>query len=170
MHISILPDKPSRRIRWGDRAKLWRNVNFELLESLRVLAWACERLCFVFAGWLRALYLLLQSFEYGRSRKFAFERCFDLESVAWLDFVAEIRAGAFEDCWKLTNIYIPQSAIVIGECAFAKGKCLSEIKIPLSVGSFGDFAFERCDSLRNVFIDEGVASIGSGAFRGAFFV
>ena len=70
MHILILPDEPSRRIRWVDRAKLWRNVNFELLESLRVLAWACERLCFVSAGWLRALYLLSQSFEYGRPRKF----------------------------------------------------------------------------------------------------
>ena len=48
-HILILPDEPSRRIRWVDRAKLWRNVNFELLESLRALAWACERLCFVSA-------------------------------------------------------------------------------------------------------------------------
>ena len=63
MHILILPDEPSRRIRWVDRAKLWRNVNFELLESLCALAWACERLCFVSAGWLRALYLLSQSFE-----------------------------------------------------------------------------------------------------------
>ena len=71
MHILILPDEPSRRIRWVDRAKLWRSVNFELLESLRALAWACERLCFVSAGWLRALYLLSQSFEYGRPRKFA---------------------------------------------------------------------------------------------------
>ena len=70
-HILILPGEPSRRIRWVDRAKLWRNVNFELLESLRALAWACERLCFVSAGWLRALYLLSQSFEYGRPRKFA---------------------------------------------------------------------------------------------------
>ena len=71
MHILILPDEPSRRIRWVDRAKLWRNVSFELLESLRALAWARERLCFVSAGWLRALYLLSQSFEYGRPRKFA---------------------------------------------------------------------------------------------------
>ena len=70
-HIWILPDEPSRRIRWVDRAKLWRNVNFELLESLRALAWPCERLCFVSAGWLRALYLLSQSFEYGCPRKFA---------------------------------------------------------------------------------------------------
>ena len=29
-HISILPDEPSRRFRWVDRAKLWRNANFEL--------------------------------------------------------------------------------------------------------------------------------------------
>ena len=69
--ILILPDEPSRRIRWVDRAKLWRNANFELLESLRALAWPCERLCFVSAGWLRALYLLSQSFEYGCPRKFA---------------------------------------------------------------------------------------------------
>ena len=70
-HIWILPDEPSRRIRWVDRAKLWRNVNFELLESLRALAWACERLCFVSARCLRALHLLSQSFERGRPRKFA---------------------------------------------------------------------------------------------------
>ena len=70
-HILILPDEPSRRIRWVDRAKLWRNANFELLELLRALAWPCERLCFVSAGWLRALYLLSQSFEYGCPRKFA---------------------------------------------------------------------------------------------------
>ena len=37
--ILILPDEPSRRIRWVDRAKLWRNANFELLELLRALAW-----------------------------------------------------------------------------------------------------------------------------------
>ena len=48
-HILILPDEPSRRIRWADRAKLWRNANFELLELLRALAWACERFCFVSA-------------------------------------------------------------------------------------------------------------------------
>ena len=70
-HILILLDEPSRRIRWVDRAKLWRNANFELLELLRALAWPCERLCFVSARWLRALYLLSQSFEYGRPRKFA---------------------------------------------------------------------------------------------------
>ena len=34
---------------WVDRAKLWRNANFELLELLRALAWPCERLCFVSA-------------------------------------------------------------------------------------------------------------------------
>ena len=70
-HILILPDEPPRRIRWVDRTKLWRNANFELLELLRALAWACERLCFVSARWLRALDLLSQSFEYGRPRKFA---------------------------------------------------------------------------------------------------
>ena len=48
-HILIWPDEPSRRIQWVDRAKLWRNANFELLELLRALAWACERLCFVSA-------------------------------------------------------------------------------------------------------------------------
>ena len=57
-HILILPDEPSRRIRWVDRAKLWRNANFELLELLRALAWPCERLCFVSAGWLRALFAI----------------------------------------------------------------------------------------------------------------
>ena len=31
-HVLILPDEPSRGIRWVDRAKLWRNANFELLE------------------------------------------------------------------------------------------------------------------------------------------
>ena len=48
-HILILPDEPSRRIRWVDPSKLWRNANFELLELLRALASACERLCFVSA-------------------------------------------------------------------------------------------------------------------------
>ena len=47
--ILILPDEPSPRIPWVDRAKLWRNANFEFLESLRALAWARERLCFVSA-------------------------------------------------------------------------------------------------------------------------
>ena len=48
-HISILPDERSSRFRWVDRAKMWRNANFELLESLRGLAWACERFCFLSA-------------------------------------------------------------------------------------------------------------------------
>ena len=34
-HIFILLDEPSRRIRWVDRAKLWRNANFKLQEWLR---------------------------------------------------------------------------------------------------------------------------------------
>ena len=46
-HILILLDEPSRRIRWVDCTKLWRNaINFELSELLRALSWACERLCF----------------------------------------------------------------------------------------------------------------------------
>ena len=69
--ILILPDEPSRRIRWVDRAKLWRNANFVLLQLLRALSWACERLCFVSARCLRALHLLSQAFECGRPRKFA---------------------------------------------------------------------------------------------------
>ena len=36
-HIFILLDEPSRRIRWVDRAKLWRNANFKLQEWLRAV-------------------------------------------------------------------------------------------------------------------------------------
>ena len=36
-HIFILLDEPSRRIRWVDRAKLWRNANFKLQELLRAV-------------------------------------------------------------------------------------------------------------------------------------
>ena len=36
-HIIILLDEPSRRIRWVDRAKLWRNANFKLQELLRAV-------------------------------------------------------------------------------------------------------------------------------------
>ena len=36
-HIFILLDEPSRRIRWVDRTKLWRNANFKLQELLRAV-------------------------------------------------------------------------------------------------------------------------------------
>ena len=36
-HIFILLDEPSRRIRWVNRAKLWRNANFKLQELLRAV-------------------------------------------------------------------------------------------------------------------------------------
>ena len=36
-HIFILLDEPSRRIRWVDSAKLWRNANFKLQELLRAV-------------------------------------------------------------------------------------------------------------------------------------
>ena len=36
-HIFILLDEPSRRIRWVDRAKLWRNANFKLQELLHAV-------------------------------------------------------------------------------------------------------------------------------------
>ena len=36
-HIFILLDEPSRRIRWVDRAKLWRNANLKLQELLRAV-------------------------------------------------------------------------------------------------------------------------------------
>ena len=35
--IFILLDEPSRRIRWVDRAKLWRNASFKLQELLRAV-------------------------------------------------------------------------------------------------------------------------------------
>ena len=41
-HILILLDEPSRRIRWVDCAKLWRIANFQVLELLRALSWACD--------------------------------------------------------------------------------------------------------------------------------
>ena len=42
--ILFLLDEPSRRIRWVDCTKLWRNANFELLELLCALSWTCQAL------------------------------------------------------------------------------------------------------------------------------
>jgi hypothetical protein len=77
--------------------------------------------------------------------------------------VTEIRKYAFEDCSSLTSVAIPNSVKSIGESAFLVCTGLTSITIPNSVTSIGRSAFSGCSSLTSVSVPAHT-EIGDWAF------
>ena len=98
--------------------------------------------------------------------EFAFESCFELESVTIPPSVKKIGLGAFYECKGIKNLSISEGTTQIGECAFYGCYSLKKLDIPKSVTSIGADAFQYCSSMEKLSIPESVTSIGSGAFYG----
>lgn len=95
---------------------------------------------------------------------YAFEDCYELETVAIPSSVTSIGKGAFDNCYKLARINIPSSVESIGGSAFSSCENLSDITIPYKLTKIESFTFYGCTSLTSVHFSNRVTSIGANAF------
>lgn len=97
---------------------------------------------------------------------FAFNRCYQLNSVSISESVKVIGEFAFQDCSKLKNVVIPNSVESIKRNAFKGCKSLDSITIPNSVQRIDKYAFFECYNLKQVTLENGkLNKIGENAFR-----
>jgi hypothetical protein len=94
----------------------------------------------------------------------AFDACYDLESVALPNTVTVIGEGAFYDCFYLTSVVMPNALTELGDCAFDSCFYLSSITIPDTVTSIGERLFRYCTRLASITIPNTITSIGDNAF------
>lgn len=81
------------------------------------------------------------------------------------DGITNIGGYAFDGCWNLESVAIGSSVVSIGTEAFDDSPKLKSIIIPDSVTSIGAYAFEDCYALASVTIGSGLETIGKRAFR-----
>ena len=85
---------------------------------------------------------------------YAFEDCFNLQSIVIPCNVTTIGTWAFSRCAEISSISIPNSVTTIKSSAFQS--CgLTSITIPSSVTSISENAFERCLQLASIVVDNG---------------
>ncbi|MCD8220042.1 MAG: leucine-rich repeat protein [Ruminococcus sp.] len=84
-------------------------------------------------------------------RRFAFNACVSLMSIAIPDGVTSIEPCAFSWCSSLTSITIPDNVTNTGGSAFCDCESLTSITIPDSVTSIGWHAFYGCEALTDVY-------------------
>lgn len=97
--------------------------------------------------------------------EFAFDECFELETISIPDTIKSIGNFAFEES-SLTTIEIPDSISSIGKFTFYLCSNLKSITIGNNVTSIDYFAFSECSSLTEIRIPSSVTYIGSSAFEG----
>ncbi|MDE6004062.1 MAG: leucine-rich repeat protein, partial [Oscillospiraceae bacterium] len=83
---------------------------------------------------------------------YAFEECFNLQSVVIPENLAEIELGAFYACIALESVNIPDSITTIETNVFENCSALKSITIPESVTEIGYKAFYKCSNLESITI------------------
>ena len=96
---------------------------------------------------------------------YAFQNCYNLESITIPSSVTSIGTYAFQNCYNLCSITIPSSVTSIGDYAFYSCYSLAPINIPSGVTSIGNNAFSSCYKLESITIPVGVTSIGNSIFQ-----
>lgn len=96
---------------------------------------------------------------------YAFEHCYNLESVDIPNSVTEIGIGAFKECYSLKTIVLPKYLRSIERAMFGNCSSLESIKMPSSLMEIGNCAFRSCKSLKSFTIPSTVKNIGADAFR-----
>lgn len=97
-------------------------------------------------------------------RRWAFDRCANLESVIIEPGITVIEYGAFDSCTNLKSITIPNSVTTIERQAFCRCSSLESIEIPNSVTRIDDSLFDRCTNLKSISLPDSITSIGKYAF------
>lgn len=90
---------------------------------------------------------------------FAFEECFNLESITIPDTVTSIGDYAFTMCSNLNSINIPGYVTSIGINAFGGCSNLTSINIPDSVKNIQFEAFSGCHKLESIVIPSSIKTI-----------
>lgn len=96
---------------------------------------------------------------------YAFEHCYNLESVDIPNSVTEVGVGAFKECYSLKTIVLPKYLRSIERAMFGNCSSLESIKMPSSLIEIGNCAFRSCESLKSFTIPSTVKNIGADAFR-----
>ncbi|MCM1337826.1 MAG: leucine-rich repeat domain-containing protein [Candidatus Amulumruptor caecigallinarius] len=96
---------------------------------------------------------------------YAFNECFNLESVSLPNTIESIGSGAFYDCLDLTEINMPASVQSIGKAAFYGCHQLSSIELPKSQEVIPRYLFQYCSNLKDIHIPSSFSEIGEGAFE-----
>ncbi len=87
--------------------------------------------------------------------RYAFNRCYLLESVSNIGGFSNIGERAFGECKNLTGIMLTDGTETIGRGAFFYCDRMMEIVIPNSTTSIESSAFERCTNL-TIYLSRGV--------------
>lgn len=95
---------------------------------------------------------------------YAFDACYDVDSVIIPNTVTEIDVRAFYDCHGLSKVNIPDGVTSIGYEAFSDCS-IKTIDIPDSVTTIEDAAFEGCNDLLSVTLPDGITCIGNRVFN-----
>jgi hypothetical protein len=74
----------------------------------------------------------------------AFERCYSLEYIGFVDGLTEIQYEAFKDCRNLSRVILPSSLRAIGDRSFLGCIHLSTINIPAKVDYIGEQCLSGC--------------------------
>lgn len=97
-------------------------------------------------------------------KAYAFENCYQLESVTIPSTVNSIGESAFYSCHALTSMSIPHGVTQIANRTFGYCYVLSSVTIPNTVTYIGQYAFYGCKILSDITIPSSVTIIDSNAF------
>lgn len=96
----------------------------------------------------------------------AFQDCYKIEELHFLNGVITIGEKAFSGCKALSVIDLPNTATSIGREAFKNCISLESIKLPKSLETLGSSAFVGCESLSEITFYNSLVEIEDGAFYG----
>lgn len=93
-----------------------------------------------------------------------FEKCTDIEEVAFEEGCQYIGKNAFANCTNLKKVKLPKSLLEIGDNAFS-GCAIEELAVPPNVKVIGSYAFSH-SRLRHIWLPDQLKYISSGMLSG----
>ena len=94
----------------------------------------------------------------------AFQACYDLESVTFINGVGLFKDAAFAGCSSIVSFAIPEGLTKIPANCFINCESLREVSIPNSVTTIEKEVFCNCTSLQEIVLPDGISAIDKGAF------
>lgn len=104
------------------------------------------------------------------TRSYAFQDCYNLESIIISNNVSYIAGNSFLDCHAIKTVIIPSSISTIDSYAFQNCHNLINLVMSYNITTIKDAAFRSCYSLRNLVIPGNVTTIGTSAFADCYHI